>query len=204
MGLCNGANCCKDEELLKTNEFNPPFSAENGCNLETNNFDYSLKSKYKIPIYNINDENIKMEEEIFNNINDIKINPDNFINESKNYNLFEIFLKLKPSNPFKQTEFDNLNAIKTYLFRNIFQDKVVSMQEKELLVIFPEDSIKNISLFQKIAVKDDNKENVWQFLEENEDDIEKILTNSYEYLIVICQPMENKTKTMISFIFYNK
>ena len=213
MGVCSGVPCCKDGELILTNEFNPPVTpkkniniyngAENGCDIETNNYDYSLRTKYKNMSYNINDEeNIKMEEEIFNYINEIKMNPDDFKNESKNHYLFEIFMKLKPSDPFKKTEF-NLNSIKTYLFMNIIQDKAVSMQEKELLEIFPENSIKNISLFQKMTAEDDNKENVWQFLEENEDDIEKILMNFYEYLIVICQPTENKAKTVISFIFYN-
>ena len=126
------------------------------------------------------------------------------INESKKHNLFEIFMKLKPTDPFNKTDFSNLNGIKCYLLTNSIQNKKISLKEKELSNLIPDNNIQNISLFQIESVIKDNKENVWQFLEENEDDIEKILDNFYEYLIVICQPMEDKTKTNISFILYNK
>ena len=64
-------------------------------------------------------------------------------------------------------------------------------------------NIKNLCLFQTTTLYNDIKENFWYFLEENEDDIDKILTVNYDYIMIICLPFENG-KSNIFFIFYDE
>ena len=64
-------------------------------------------------------------------------------------------------------------------------------------------NIKNLCLFQTTTLYNDIKENFWYFLEENEDDIDKILSVNYDYIMIICLPIKND-KSNIFFIFYDE
>ena len=44
------------------------------------------------------------------------------------------------------------------------------------------------------------KYNVWMFLKENEDDFDKIFKDEYNYLIVICFPLECNSNILTSVI----
>ena len=214
MGNCGYAVCCKSDEVNledETNHSNPPVQnlillnkQDNlSDNLTSNNFISSLRSG-NLPSYNFDDEEyIKIENEIFTLINEIKTNPDNYINESKIYNLFSIFIKLKPSIEYKKSDLQNIKYIKSYLFSSLLQEKKLLIKENEILKLIPE-QIRSMDLFQCICDNRNVNEIVWKFLEDNEDDIESILGELYESLLVIFQPGFDKSQYITYFIFYTK
>ena len=60
-------------------------------------------------------------------LNEIRENPSKYITESKTYNLSEIFLKLKPSNPIKFSE-ESISNIISYLIEE--EETKVSIHQK--------------------------------------------------------------------------
>ena len=134
--------------------------------------------------------------------NEIRKNPQQFIKESKKHNLFEIFIKLKPCPEINLIE-NNIDKIKKYIINSHFKKKSIFEQEKDIKILLNE-KIKDICLFQNVFLNNDMKENVWIFLNENEDDIDKIFDTKYNYLIIICIPLEIDTKILLSLIFYKE
>ncbi len=61
-----------------------------------------------------------------------------------------------------------------------------------------------MSLFQTVCLNDDINENVWLFLGENEDDIDKIFDAKYNCLMIIGVPLEQNKKMLLSLIFYKE
>ena len=76
-------------------------------------------------------------------------------------------------------------------------------KENKIKSMINNGNISNLCLFQTITIDNDVKENIWYFLEENEDDIEKILTVNYDYIIIIIMPLKYD-KSIINFIFYDE
>ena len=192
MGICNGDRCCRDYELIRTFENNHILT--NG-NINNINEKIILKNGKSI-----DSSQLILSKKYFQIINEIRENPSDYINESKAHNLFEIFIKLKPSKPLKYSE-NNIFDIISYLEES--QKKTSTIEkEKEIQSLINNGNIKNICLFQSITLCNDEKENFWYFLEENEDDIDKILTVNYDYITIICLSIQND-KSQISFILYD-
>ena len=64
-------------------------------------------------------------------------------------------------------------------------------------------NIKKLCMFETDTISDDLRENLWHSLQQNEDDIEQILSSYYEYIILLCLPLNNERSRLI-FIFYNQ
>ena len=162
-------------------------------NEESLNFSFINEPKYD-----------QISKEFFIILNEIRMNPEKYIEESKNHNLFEVFMKLKPGNKINYIEKD-INKIKKYLMKSYLKTKSISDQENELKKLINE-NINDIYLFQPICNFDNSnnniKENVWDFLMQNEDDIEKIF--EYNSLIIISIPLEHNKEILLSLIFYNE
>ena len=185
MGSCGNSRCCKsitellyyseneDSKIIKTNQIK-----KGGYN------DKLLCTKY----HQI--------------LNEIRENPSNFIIESKSYNLAEIFIKLKPNNPIKFSE-ENINNIISYLKEE--EDTKVSIHQKEIKIanMIHYGYIKKICMYELDTIYDDLRQNLWYFLQQNEDDLELILSTYYEYIIILCLPLNNELSRLI-FIFYNR
>ena len=140
--------------------------------------------------------------EIFNILSDIKMNPENYINVSKDYSLLNIFIKIKPSTKLLFSE--NNIEIKKYISNSYFQKKSVFDQEKGLKSLINKGIIQDICLFQFILKNNDMKDSIWTFLEDNEDDIDKVFSDNFNYLMVICLPLEKKEKILCNLIFYKQ
>ena len=199
MGICNANSCCKDYEVIRTNE-NINFQ-----NITNNSININNNSKEKFLLFNeksVNKGQFHLNKKYFQLLNDVRKNPSNYINESKSHNLLEIFIKLKPSKPLKLSENNILNII-SYLEDS--EEKLLSYIEKEneIQSMINNGNINNLCLFQTKAINNDINDNFWNFLEENEDDIDKILTVNYEYVMIICLSTETD-KLNIYFIFYNE
>ena len=63
--------------------------------------------------------------------------------------------------------------------------------------------IKKICMYEIDTIYDDLRQNLWYFLQQNEDDLEQILSAYYEYIIILCLPLNNELSRLI-FIFYNQ
>ena len=191
MGICNGDSCCKKYELIRTLEANIYQRGING--IEETIYLNNGKSISSSQL-NLNKQYLKV-------LNDIRENPSNYINESKSHNLFDIFIKLKPSNPLRLSE-NNLLKIICYL--EDARENPLSYIEKEedIKKMINNGNVENLCLFQTRTLYNDIEDNFWYFLEENEDDIDKILTVNYDYIMIICLPIEND-KSIISFVFYD-
>ena len=188
-GSCNCVtDSCNKNTFFFSNEISP-LSEESEKSKNLNN------SFMEDPQYQ------KQSKEFFDIFNDIRINPEKYLSDSKEYSLLEIFFKLKPSNKIEYSE-NNVKKIKKYLINSHFLSKKTSDQEKEIIPLINEGKVKEISLFQTICSSQDMKENVWAFLQENEDDFDKIFSKKYNYLIIICFPLEYNTKMLMSLIFY--
>lgn len=216
MGNCNDALCCNNNEINFENELHhsiPPAENLVYFNIKQDNFSdenfninnlASTTRSGNLPYYNFDDEEyLKMENDIFDLINEMKSNPENFIKESKTHNLFSIFIKLTPSNKFNKSDLPNIINIKSYLYLNSFQEKALSIKEKEIFELI-HDEIKCMSLFQYANNNKNINEIVWEFLEENEDDIENIFANLYDYLLVVCIPTIYTSQNITYFLFYSK
>ena len=144
----------------------------------------------------------QMSKEFFNVLNDIRTNPENFLEESKEHNLFEIFIKLKPCSDIIYKDND-LDSLKKYIMNSYFKNKNLIERDNEIKKLINE-NLSEICLFQTISTNINIKQNVWDFLEENEDDIEKIFDVQYNKLIIISIPLEHNTKILLTLIFYKE
>ena len=122
--------------------------------------------------------------------------------ESKEHNLFEIFIKLKPCSDIIYKDND-LDLLKKYIMNSYFKNKNLIERDIEIKKLINE-NLSEICLFQTISTNNNIKQNVWDFLEENEDDIEKIFDTQYNKLIIISIPLEHNTKILLTLIFYTE
>ena len=185
MGCAPNA-CRKKENSIKTEYIFYPNKTSDIKHLENNIKNNSLFDS--------------MNKEFFSYLNEIRTNPDKFIEESKNYNLFEIFIKLKPCPELNYIE-NNTEKIQKLIINSSFKEKNIIEQEKDIKKLMDE-NINDICLFQTICLNNDINENVWLFLGENEDDIDKIFDIKYNCLIIISTPLEINKKMLLSLIFY--
>ena len=84
-----------------------------------------------------------------------------------------------------------------------FKNKNLIERDNEIKKLINE-NLSEICLFQTISTNNNIKQNVWDFLEENEDDIEKIFDTLYNKLIIISIPLEHNTKILLTLIFYKE
>jgi hypothetical protein len=190
------SDTCNKSQILFTNDVSQMSSRlDNSEKFRSFNF-----SNLEDPQYD------KFGQEFFNILTDIRVNPEKYNKESKDYSLDLIFLKIKPSNEINYSEKNN-KIIKKYIIDSHFKNRSISDQEKDLKNLLNKgssDKVKDITLFQTFCTSNDMKENVWLFLEENEDEIEKIFSVEYNYLMIICLPLEYNTKILANLIFYKK
>ena len=181
-------NVCRKDENSKTEYI---FHPNNRTDIKyinnnsKNNYIYDLISK-----------------EFFSYLNEIRTNPDKFLEESKKYNLFEIFIKLKPCPEINYIE-TNTEKIRQYIIDSHSKKKNINEQENDIKILLNE-NINDMSLFQTVCLNDDINENVWLFLGENEDDIDKIFDAKYNCLMIISAPLEQNKKMLLSLIFYKE
>ena len=109
-------------------------------------------------------------------------------------------MKLKAS---KSLKFSENNILDIIYFLEKSQEKSMTEKENGVKSLINNGNIINLSLFQFISMEEDIKYNIWHFLEENEDDIDKILTINYDYVMIICSQSQN-IKSVITFIFYDE
>ena len=192
-GTCNCVtDTCNKDTFLFNQEINPLTNRiDENDRLKNINMTFMEDPQYQ-----------QLSKEFFNILNDIRVNPNNYINDSKEHNLLEIFIKLKPSNEINFSE-NNITNIKKYLINSHFKNKRISEQEQEIKSLVNDGKTNDICLFQTININSDMKENVWVFLEENEDDFAKIFSNDYNNLLIVSFPLEYNTKTLTSLIFYS-
>ena len=190
------SDTCNKSQILFTNDVSQMSSRlDNSEKFRSFNF-----SNLEDPQYD------KFGQEFFNILTDIRVNPEKYNKESKDYSLDLIFLKIKSSNQINYSEKNN-KIIKKYIIDSHFKNRSISDQEKDLKNLLNKgssDKVKDITLFQTFCTSNDMKENVWLFLEENEDEIEKIFSVEYNYLMIICLPLEYNTKILANLIFYKK
>ncbi len=180
------AEACNKCGITFANEFD---SNMNKTNDETINYSFIKEPQYD-----------QMSKEFFDILNKMRINPGDFIEESKEYNLFEIFIKLKPCQEINFVE-NNIDEIKKYIYHAHFMNKSINEQEKDLKKLINE-NINDLCLFRTVCSNNDMKENVWSLLEDNEDDIEKIFDMKYNNLIIVCIPLDYNTQLLLNLIFY--
>ena len=192
MGICNINKCCRDYEAIIT------------C--ENFHFDFEDNNIYKIKEQlilkngkSIDNDQLLLGKKYFKIINKIRENPFDYIKESKSHNLFDIFIKLKPCEPLQYSE-NNIFDIISYLMESQEQISIIEKQH-EIRSLINNGIVTNICLLETKSLGNDIKKNFWFFLEENEEYIEKIFSSKYEYIMIICLPIENE-KTNITFIFY--
>ena len=186
-------NCCFKNSFLITEEVNSfPNNPENKDKLNNENLNNSFMND---PQYQ------NLANDFFVLLNEIRSNPYQYIKDSRENSLLEIFIKLKPCKKLSLLE-NNNNKLKNYLINSYFQKKSIYDQEKEIKSLIDDGNVKELCLFQTIFMDDNMKDNVWLFLKENEDDFDKIFKDEYNYLIVICFPLECNSNILTSVIFY--
>ena len=185
MGNCKGSRCCKDiSEILNSQE----------------NVSIKIISQNNIKKGAYNDKILSLKyHEILNKIRE---NPSQYITESKSYNLSDIFIKLKPSNPIKFSN-ENVNNIISYLEEVEESNISIHQKERKIANMINQGNIKKICIFETNTISDNLNVNLWNFLSQNEDDIEQIISTNYEYIIILCLPLNIENFRLI-FIFYNQ
>ena len=94
-GTCNCVtDTCNKDTFLFNQEINPLTNRiDENDRLKNINMSFMDDPQYQ-----------ELSKEFFNILNDIRINPNNYLNDSKEHNLLEIFIKLKPSNEINFSE----------------------------------------------------------------------------------------------------
>ena len=179
MGNCRSI-CCKDiSEFLYTQE---------NDNLKIIQANYIKKGAYNDKLLSLKYHEM---------LNEIRENPSKYITESKSYNLSDIFIKLKPSSE------ENINNIISYLEKEENSRTSIHQKERKIASMINHGSIKKISIFETNTINENLRINFWNFLSQNEDDIAQILEAYYEYIIILCLPLNIENFRLI-FIFYNQ
>ena len=196
-GTCNCINdACKLSQIYFAND----------ASQNSNRYDNTEKFR-SLYLSNLEDPQYdKFSKDFFNVLTEIRANPEKYIKESKDYSLDLVFLKINPSNEINFSDKNN-KMLKKYIFDSHVKNRGICEQEKDIKNLLSKgnmNNIKDICLFQTFCSSNDMKENVWLFLEENEDEIEKIFSVEYNFLTIICLPLEYNTKILASLIFYKQ
>ena len=192
--ICSLNSCCEEYEMIKTCE-NYFFITDDDTIFKNIDEQIYLKNGKTIDSYQL-----ILSKQYFKVINEIRESPTDYLNESKSHNLFDIFLKLKPNEPLKYSDKNILDII-YYLMESQEQTSIIE-RENEIKILINDGHLTNINLFKSITIGNDVRENFWYFLQENEDDIDKIFSDNYEYIMIICLPIAND-KSVLFFIFYS-
>ena len=191
-GTCNCiSEACNKSEIVFTNEIHPLTNRESMEKFKSINYSNLEDGQYE-----------NLSQEIFNILSDIRMNPENYIILSKDYSLLNIFIKIKPGTKLLSSE-NNIDY-KKYIIDSYFQQKSVFEQEKGLKSLINEGNIQDICLFQFTLKNSDMNDSIWTFLEDNEDDIDKIFSDKFNYLMVICLPLDLNEKILCNLIFYKQ
>ena len=123
-GTCNCISdaCNKNEVLFTNNEIYPLTNRESMEKLKSINYSSLEDAQYE-----------NLSKEIFNILSDIRMNPENYINVSKDYSLLNIFIKTKPGTKllFSKNNID----YKKYIIDSYFQKKSIYEQENGLKLL---------------------------------------------------------------------
>ena len=174
----------------------------------------NIENKKEIPNKNllINSSNLIeklhiIDFQIFNIINEMRMNPKKFLKDSFKHKLNQIFENIISN---KNKNFKNLNFPKNHLHEiNIYLkdmkniDKNLKAKENDIMKILG-NKIEKKNYFQSISSKEEAEENVWNLLENFDDEDYVILTEPFENLIVISVPLDGTNKIITSYIFFNQ
>jgi hypothetical protein len=174
----------------------------------------NIENKKEIPNKNllINSSNLIeklhiIDFQIFNIINEMRMNPKKFLKDSFKHKLNQIFENIisNQNKNLKNLNFpkNHLHEINIYLkdMKNI--DKNLKAKENDIIKILG-NKIDKKNYFQSISSKEEAKENVWNLLENFDDEDYVILTEPFDNLIVISVPLDGTNKIITSYIFFNQ
>jgi len=152
-------------------------------------------------VYNINSQ---LSKKIFDFYNEVRLNPENFIDQADEYGLSDLLRKYNKLNdrPFSLIEKDFYLYTLCEILLSIYQTKR------------PEEDIKN-DVLNNLQFKEKNKklyyvkceiekyENaVWNLLKENENNaIEELLINKNDYCVIAAIPILNSYEMYVYFLF---
>ena len=191
-GTCNCiSDACNKNEVLFTSEIYPLTNRESKEKFKNINYSNMEDTQYE-----------SLSREIFNIVSDIRMNPENYIDVSKDHSLFYLFVNLKPGTKLLSSE-NNIDC-KKFIMESYFQNKSIFEQEKGLKSLINKGNVQDICLYQFILKNKDIKDSIWAFLLENEDDIDKIFSDKYDSLMVICLSFEENEKILCNLIFYKQ
>ena len=195
-GTCNCVtdSCNKDTFLFNNDVTSISNRLEDKENGKLKNYNKNIMGDPKYQ---------KMSKEFFDLLNDIRTNPEKYIRDSREHSLLEIFFKLKTSSQLNYSE-KNIDNIRMYLINAHFTGKSCLEQENEIKALINDGNVKNLCLFQTICTSNDLNENLWTFLQENEDDLGKIFSDEYNHLTIVCFPIEKNKINLINLIFYKE
>ena len=146
-------------------------------------------------------------EDIFDFFNDLRNNPQNYLEEAEKYNLTNIILSAKER---RCSDNLNTNLIKNP-FLNLFLDTEVKKtpysKEDILINIESIEQFKNYKKYLYIEESsiDNPNESVWNLLKNNKDKaLDEILFKRIDYFIVSCFFVPEKKNVMTYFLFLKK
>ena len=199
-------SCCsnfKESHELITKRNNSSVYSENINNLKGKHKFTEMDYKYMLDPEDDENEFINTVDIIFYLINDIRNKPYNYIESSKDYNLYDIFSKLKSSSSLSLSK-ENLNDIKDYFYVPKNMAKTNFEKEKDILNIVNNGYFNKVRIYQSISPTNDIKENVWRLLANNKENINDILVDDHSYITIICQSLSVRKKILVTYIFFDK
>lgn len=139
---------------------------------------------------------------LFQILNNFRDKPTLFCNEAIKYELKQYFdeacrNKEKPSLPEWSTEKNKL--LHDYLTNPQNNDKTSSEKEEEILEMFKRNA--NGLFFQSIGPSNNLEANIWNLLENNPDEINRILTQNFQKIIIASVPIEGTDKLHSTYVF---
>ena len=155
-------------------------------------------------ITNLYDNNIQYQ--IYKGINDIRLNPENYISEyNDNDNIKETFENFVSSNQrpkqLKYNEEDS-NKINDYLKDKKNNDKSTDDKKNDIYNLLNIND-ENSKFIQTMGDNDNVKSSIWNFFDSCDEDLNDVLFNNYDFIIISSVPLNN-SKTIITIILYNK
>ena len=188
--------------IIKVKEHNQKILNKNSFSNEDDIINYELSKNKNSTERELLSVEQQRADSIFEYFNKVKLNPKNFVDQAKTYNLLEEFneyINSKERTFFIKNRFYN-SLLELYVKKNLNYDEEI---ERSINNDINMNKYEKLFYIVESTIQEPNN-SVWKLLQKSKGDIlKKILMNNISYLILYISSIENTTNIKVySFFFF--
>ena len=186
--------------IIKVKEHNQKILNKNSFSNEDDIINYELSKNKNSTERELLSVEQQRADSIFEYFNKVKLNPKNFVDQAKTYNLLEEFneyINSKERTFFIKNRFYN-SLLELYVKKNLNYDEEI---ERSINNDINMNKYEKLFYIVESTIQEPNN-SVWKLLQKSKGDIlKKILMNNISYLILYISSIENTTNIKVYFLF---